>query len=105
MYYTNETLLPTTPIQMLDLRKSLGELVERTHYQFLQFRIMRKDKPMARLVNEPYMQALETLVASDPAVAETLELLLDTEFMKALQQSEQDVTQRKLVLLEHLLET
>ena len=99
-----ETQPQTTSVQMLDFRRGLGAFVERTYYQFSQFRIMRKDKPMARLVSEPYMQAVEHLVENDPAVAETLELLLDEEFMNALRRSNKDVAEGRVFPIGKLLE-
>lgn len=47
-----------TGISAIQLRQQMGEVLERVHYQFQQFRIMRKDKPMARLVNEEYSKQL-----------------------------------------------
>jgi len=86
-----ETLLPTSSVQMLDLRRSLGEFVERTHYQFLQFRIMRKDKAMARLVSEAYMEAIEDLIAHDPSLEETLAIMLDKEAMSTIEESRKEL--------------
>lgn len=53
-----------------------GEVLERVHYQFQQYRIMRKDKPMARLVNEEYLQTIHRLLASDSSFAEAIALML-----------------------------
>lgn len=37
-------------IQMLDLRKKIGEVVDRTLYQKVRFLIKRRDKPVAVLI-------------------------------------------------------
>jgi len=63
----------------MQLRQQLGEVLERVYYQFQQFRVLRKDKPMARLVNEDYMQAIDYLIGSDPALADTIALMLNDE--------------------------
>lgn len=79
------TLLPPTiPLNAMELRQQLGEILERVHYRYDQFQIVRKDKPMARIVNEQYIQAMEHLVQDNPALAETLEIMLDKEFTNAL---------------------
>ena len=82
---TIERLAPHDSISTMQLRQQLGEVLERVHYQFQQFRILRKDKPMARLVNEEYMQAIDDLVESDPALADTLALILNDEATQILE--------------------
>lgn len=74
----------TIPLNAMELRQQLGEVLERVHYRYDQFQIVRKDKPMARIVNEQYIQAIEYLVQDNPALAETLEIMLDKEFANAL---------------------
>jgi hypothetical protein len=44
------------------------------------------------------------LIANDRGVAETLELLMDQEFMQALKESEKDVAEGKLLPMESILE-
>ncbi|GEM_PF-2100714 len=77
-------------IGAVELREQLGEVLERVHYQFQQYRVMRKEKPMARIVNETYMQAIEQLLDSDSAIADTLALLLDNEAMDVLEVGERE---------------
>lgn len=75
---------------MMQLRQQMGEVVDRVYYQWQQFRIIRKDKAMARLVNEEYMRAIEDLITADPAVADTLSLMLNDEAMRIIKQGEQE---------------
>lgn len=98
------SLHPEYALSAIELRQRLGEVLERVHYQFAQFRITRKDKPMARLVNEDYMQAIERLMDEDPALAETLDIMLDEVAMRAIQQGEQEITEGKLLPLEAILQ-
>jgi hypothetical protein len=99
-----ECLTMTTTIHSPEMRSRLGELLEQSFYQQRQFRIVRKNKPMARLVSEPFMQALEHMMASDPALAETLEILANKEMMEAIEQGTQDIAQKNLFPLEATLE-
>ncbi len=95
---------PTTSVQMLDFRKRLGGFVERAHYHFSQFRLIRKDKPMARLVSEPYMQAVEHLLEENPTLTETVEIMLDQTFSEALRRDDRDVAEGKVYPIETVLE-
>ena len=98
------SLPSASTLNAVELRQQLGEVLERVHYRFAQFRIMRKDKPMARLVNETYMQTIERLLAEEPAMSETLEIMLDQEFMNALQQGDKEIDEGKLLPIEAALE-
>jgi prevent-host-death family protein len=98
------SLHPEYALSAIELRQRLGEVLERVHYQFVQFRITRKDKPMARLVNEAYMQAIEHLIDEDPALAETLEVMMDKSAMQAIRQGEQEIAEGKLLPLDAILE-
>lgn len=95
---------PTSSLTAIQLRQQLGEVLERVHYQFAQFRILRKDKPMARLVNERYMQAIDHLVESDPAVADTLALMLNEEFMTIFEQGQREWAAGKRIPIEEALQ-
>ncbi len=92
-----------TALTTMQLRHQLGEILERVHYQSAQFRILRKDKPMARLVNERYMQAIDDLIESDPALADTLALLLNDEFMKIFEQGKKEWAAGKHIPIEEAL--
>lgn len=95
--YTIET--PKT-LPLMRVRQRLGELVELVRYTNQQFRVTRNNRPMARLVSEPFMAALEQLMKRDPAVAETLEILMHPEMMDALEQGRGDSTAGNLIPLE-----
>jgi PHD/YefM family antitoxin component YafN of YafNO toxin-antitoxin module len=93
----------TPSLSAIQLRQQLGEVLERVHYQFASFRIMRKDRPMARLVNERYMQALDHLIKSDPALADTLAILLNDEAMEIIEQGMKERAEGKLIPLAEAL--
>lgn len=90
-------------LSLMELRQQLGGVVERVYYQFQQYQITRKDKPMARLVNEDYMRALEHLIASDPALADTLALMLNEEAMQIIEQGEAEWRAGQRIPLEKAL--
>jgi hypothetical protein len=94
----------TNTLSAIQLRQQLGEVLERVHYQSAQFRIMRKDKPMARLVNERYMQAIDELIESDPALADTLALMLNDEFMTIFEQGQKEWAAGKRIPIEEALQ-
>lgn len=81
----------TQTIQALELRNNLGEFLERVYYQTTQFRIQRKNRPMARLVSDQYMTALEQLIQDDPGLADTLAVLMNDEAMTAIQEGERAI--------------
>jgi hypothetical protein len=92
-----------TGISAIQLRQQMGEVLERVHYQFQQFRIMRKDKPMARLVNEEYMQTIDQLIESDPSLADTIALMLNDEAMGIIEQGQREVRENKFIPLTEAL--
>jgi Lhr-like helicase len=90
-------------VTAVQLRHQMGEVLERVYYQFQQYRVMRKDKPMARLVNERYMQAIDQLIESDPALADTLALMLNDEFIAIYEQGQKEWAEGKLIPIEEAL--
>lgn len=92
-----------TLIPAISARKQLGSLLEMAYYQGQQFQITRKDKAMARLVGEPFIQAVEKLVESDEALADTLAILLDKETLGAIHQSRKEYEEGKGIKVEDLL--
>lgn len=90
----------TIPLNAMELRQQLGEVLERVHYRYDQFQIVRKDKPMARIVNEKYIQAMERLIQENPSLTETLEIMLDRDFVTALTE---DVKREDYLSLESVL--
>ena len=93
-----------TTIQTLDARQKLGELLELVYYKGRQFRIARKDKPMAWLVGEPFMVTLGTLLKQSPRLVETTEIVLDEELMAAIKQGTKEVNAGKTIPVEKALE-
>ncbi len=92
-----------TSIRTPEVRARIGELLEKTYYQEQQFRILRKNKPMARLVSEHFMTTLERLLSADPALEETLSLMLDSEAMTTIEQSRAEFAQGKMIELSKVL--
>ncbi len=95
-------------IPALDARRQLGELLERVYYQNQQFRIMRKDKPMAWLVGDTFMEhvatAIDYIIDHDPVLADSLALSLNTELQYLLEQGTKEREEGKLVPLESILD-
>ncbi len=90
----------TITIPALDVRRQLGELLERTYYQAQQYRIIRNNKPMARLVGEPFMQAIEQLMESDSALADTIALMLNGEVQETIKTSRDEIQVGKKIPIE-----
>jgi PHD/YefM family antitoxin component YafN of YafNO toxin-antitoxin module len=63
-------------VQTHEARKQLAKLIELVFYKNERVQIMRSKRPMAWLVGEPYMQAVERLVEAietrDPQMAREL---------------------------------
>lgn len=95
-------MMPHT-IQTIQLRANLGAVLEQVYYQAKQFRIQRKDKPMARLVNERFMSAIDQLLQDDPALADTLALLLNDEAMTIIERSRAEEVRGELIPLQEAL--
>lgn len=91
-----------------DARRELSQLLERVHYTGTQIQISRNKRPMAWLVGVPFMENLvrlvNTLAETDPALADTLELMLDQDVMETLREGEDDVKHGNVVPIEQLLE-
>jgi prevent-host-death family protein len=90
MSFTTPLTIAPTSISISEARDRLTELMERVHYQHKQFRIVRKDKPMARLVAEPFMVAVDTLLETDSALADTLALMLNEEAMQIIDEDQRE---------------
>jgi hypothetical protein len=100
--------MQTTDIPSLEARQKLGELLERVYYQNAQFRITRKEKPMAWLVSEPFMETVANLIDyvidREPAMADTLALMVNTDAQQIFEQGTQELREGKLVPLESILD-
>ena len=58
---------------------------------------------MARLVDEPFMDAIETLLENDTALADTLALMLDEEAMGVIQQGQKEWKRGEKIPLKDIL--
>ena len=64
------------------IRFNLGEAINLAYYGGTQVRINRNKKPMARLISEPFMIALEQLFKSEPDLEKKFKQLLDEQNSK-----------------------
>ena len=89
-------------------RRDLAQLLERVHYTGTQIQIRRNKRPMAWLVGVAFMEniasLLETLSDKDPALVDTVELLLDADVMITLREGEADAKAGNVLPLESVLE-
>jgi len=96
--------MQATTVGAIQARQNLGQLLEMAYYQNKQFQITRKDKPMARLVSENFMQALsdsiEQIVENDPTLADTLALYFDPELQKDIEEGKKEYLEGKAVALD-----
>ncbi|MFC1959370.1 hypothetical protein ACFLYO_01550 [Chloroflexota bacterium] len=89
-----------TIVSAYQARRNFSELLETAFYQNAQIHIHRNKKPMARLVGEPFMQAIEQLIMADPGFADTLAIMLNNEVQTALQESAEDVAAGRVRVLQ-----
>jgi antitoxin (DNA-binding transcriptional repressor) of toxin-antitoxin stability system len=89
-------------LSSMQLRTKLGEILERVYYRGEQFQIVRKDKPMARIVSDLLMQQFDELIATDPALADTLALMMNEEVQVAIREGQMEIKSQKLIPFEQL---
>ncbi|MFC1961122.1 hypothetical protein ACFLYO_10470 [Chloroflexota bacterium] len=89
-----------TVVSAYEARRKFAELLETAFYQNAQIHIHRNKKPMARLVGEPFMQAIDQLIKADPGLADTLAIMLNDEVQTALQESAEDLAASRVRLLQ-----
>jgi hypothetical protein len=104
MSFTSSLTTSTPTLNISEVRDKLSELTERAHYRFEQFRITRKDKPLARIVSDEYMQAIEQLMQTNPVIAETLEIMMNAEAMHAIEQGDKEIAADELLPIEAILD-
>jgi hypothetical protein len=97
-----ETLSILSSLSSMQLREQLGEVLERVYYRGEQFRVVRKDKLMARIVNDLFMQHLDELIASDHALADTLALMMNDEAQDSIQEGQNEIKADKLIPFDNL---
>ena len=95
------SLLSTPPaaLNISEVRDKLTELSERAHYRFEQFQIRRKNKPLARIVSDEYMQVIDQLVEDNAGLADTIALMLNPDALNAVQAGMQAVQHGEIVPL------
>ena len=93
-----------TVVTAHEARRHFAELLETAFYQNAQIRIHRNKKPMARLVGEPFMQAIEQLIATQPNLADTLAIMVDGDLMAAIEEGTVEVKAGKTIPIETVLE-
>ena len=94
----------TTTVSAYQVRRNFAELLELAYYRNTQIKIERNKKPMARLVGEPFMAAVEKLLQTDPALAETIAIMLDDDMMTAIEKGNQQVKAGKTIPITKALE-
>lgn len=92
----------TPSLKISEVRDKLTELTERAHYRFEQFRITRKNKPLARIVSDEYMQVIDQLVEQDAGLADTIALMLNPDALSAVQEGMQAVQRGEIMPLQEL---
>ena len=100
--------LQVNDIQALQARQKLGELLERVYYQDQRFRISRKNKPMAWLVGDPFVDTVSKLVdhiiENEPALADSLAITLDDEIRSIIEQGTKERKAGKLLPFDSILD-
>lgn len=97
-----------TTVSTYEARRNLSGLLELAFYRNEQIRIKRNKKPMARIVGEPLMQTVEKLIdyiiEHEPALADTLAIMLDDEIREVIEQGTKDARAGKLLPIESILD-
>ena len=95
-------------IKTREARQRIAELLELAFYKNEQFVIQRDKRPMARLVGEPYMQKLEQflehLIEHEPALADTLAIMLNDDVREVIEKGTEEVAAGQTVPLESILD-
>lgn len=85
-------------------RQNFSELLERAFYQNAKIRIERNKKPMAWIVGNPFMEALDQvidqLIDTNPALADSLALTLDSSIRDIIKRGHKERKARKFVPIE-----
>lgn len=99
--------MDTVTIQAIEARQKFGELLERVYYQNKSYRIARKDKPMGWLVGDAFVEQVSRLVdyiiENEPALADTLTILLDADIRETIEQARRDWKDGKRIPLDNVL--
>lgn len=96
--------MSTIETSLIHLRNNLSSFVEQAHYTNTQIRLTRHNRPIARIVGEHFMLSLEELLEQDPALRETLEIMLDQNMVRMIEQSQSDARHGELRPISDLLQ-
>lgn len=75
-----------------ELRRNLSDFLAQVHYQGAQLIVNRWNQKIARIVPETYIDAIEKLLKQDPALADTLELIINDDLRNTLEASEREAS-------------
>ena len=97
-----------TVVSADEARRHFATLLETAFYQNVRIHIKRNNKPMAWLVGEPYMAALDQIIAQlvehHPALADTLAISLDDDLRHVIEQGTEEVKAGRTIPIERLLD-
>jgi PHD/YefM family antitoxin component YafN of YafNO toxin-antitoxin module len=87
-----------TIVSVNQARDHLGELIQQAHYLGKPFVLTRGKKPMAAIIGtQEFSRILELIATYDPALADTLALMVDPELEDLLKQGEGDIQKGEIV--------
>lgn len=87
-----------------EARKHLGELLNQAYYQGKPFVLTRGNKPMAALIGtQEFRLILAVLEKHDPALADTLAIMSNSEVQELLSAGETDVKTGNLLSVEDVM--
>ncbi len=82
--------------------------MELAFYKGERFRIARKNKPMAWLVGEPFMEAIskviDYIIENEPALADSLAISLDEEINTVINKGTEAVKKEEFIPLATILD-
>ncbi len=96
-------MISTIDTSLIELRSNLSSFIEQAHYTDTQIRLTRHNKPIARIVGENFMHSLELLLDQDPGLQETLQIMLDTNMLEQINQSQKEIQRGEVRPLTELL--
>jgi hypothetical protein len=93
-----------TVVSVEQARSHLGELIQQAHYLGKPFVLTRGKKPMAALIGtQVFGRILELIETYDPALADTLALMMNPEAEELLKQGDAAIQKGEMVPFDHTL--
>ena len=87
-----------TIISVNQARDHLGQLIQEAHYLGTPFIVTRGKKPMAALIGtQEFARILELIELHDPALAETLAIMMNPEVEALLKQGDEAIQKGDMV--------